>query len=546
MIKKLRIFVVLFILAFSFSVKAEVILEVDCDNNEISSDKNVICEGTLLYEQEGINDIEFSYQTNLDVKFSNVSGFTTTNKDGKVLIHTDNALYDKIMNATKIFEFTLSLTDNIGDKEPIVINNIKINKSNDILVDGWNSEFNVTKEEIKLDNVCTLDSITIEKELVKNFDKNVFIYRDIEVTNEVIFIDAVRTSNKSSATGLGNVKVPKGEQIERDIVVTAEDGTKNIYKLFITNITPKEVVEEVKEELTSEIVKNTDNTLKLLELYDGKERIDIDFNSKKEIYNIEISNQTVDKLTIKAVLNNEKASFVKNYGPRDIKISYGYNKELIKVLSENGDERIITLNINYLDNRDKDNTLKSLTINGETVDLTKDILEIKLPNKTLKTIIEAIPNSEKSLVNYEDVELLLGDNMVKIEVTSESGETKEYDVNIVRDYEKILLENITVQGYNLNFDKSKNTYDLEISSDTDELDITITPNDVRYEILNNNDLKNESKVIIKVTDDDGLHEYTINILKDNLIINIICYLIFGIGVISLVASIIYYVKRKQS
>ena len=125
--KKLRIIAILFILAFSFPVKAEVLLEIDCDGKEITDSKSVKCEGNLLYEKEGINDIEFNYQTNLDIAFNSVSGFMITNSGGKVSIHTDDALYDEIMNASKIFEFTLSINENVGTKEKLEINNIMIN-----------------------------------------------------------------------------------------------------------------------------------------------------------------------------------------------------------------------------------------------------------------------------------------------------------------------------------------------------------------------------------------------------------------------------------
>ena len=542
--RKLRILVLLCILTFSFTVKAEVILEIDCNGNEISESKKVTCEGTLLYEQEGINDIEFDYQTNLDISFSSVSDFMITNRGGKVSIHTDTALYDKIMNATKIMEFTLSVNDEISDKEKLIINNIMINKTSDIKVDGYSKEFTITREIIKLDDVCTLDSITVEKEALQDFSKNKLEYRGINVTNEVIFIDAIRTSNKSSATGLGNVKVPKGETIERNIIVTAEDGTQKIYKLYITNTTPKETLEKPLDPISEEI-KSNDNSLKLLELYNGKEKIEIGYDQKKEIYHIDIKDQVVNKLTIKAILNDEKATFVKDYGPRDIKIIYGYNQELIKIMSESNEERIITLNIKYEDNRNKDNTLSSLKINGEIVDLESDKLEVKLPNDTLETIIEAIPNNDKSVVKYEDVELLLGDNSVKVEVTAEDGEVKVYDVNVIREEEKILLENITVNGYELGFDKTKTNYNLKVSNDTKELSIIIEPSDVKYEILNNRDLTNGSKIIIKVVDDDSSYEYTINIQKELSVIDYICYCFFGLGVITLIASIIYYVKKKK-
>ncbi len=544
MMKKLRIFVLLFILAFSFSVKAQVILEIDCDKTSISEGEIVNCEGTLLYEKEGIDDIEFEYQTNLDINFSSVRGFMITNSGGKVTIHSDSTLYDKIMNSALIMEFTLSANENVTGKEKLVIDNIKINKANDINVLGYSQEFSIITNPVKLDNVCTLDSITIEKELLNGFNKDKLEYRDIYVNKEIVFIDAVRTSNKSSVTGLGSVKVPIGKTIERSLTVTAEDGTKKIYRLFLTNVMD-DSDNTLSFERPDEEMKSIDNSLKSLEIYSGTKKINLDFSSEKEIYDITIEDENVDKLTIKATLNDSKASFKEKYGPRDITIKYGYNKEYLKVISESGLEKTITLNINYLDNRDQDNSLLSLTINKQIVDLTKDVLVVRVPFNTLKTEIEALTSSDKAIVKYEDVELVLGDNVVKIEVTSEDGKTNEYDVNVIRE-EKEVFESFAITGYNLDFDKNKTTYDLKVKNDTKFLKIVFNPKNTKYEILNNSNITDGTKIIIKIIDDDGNHEYTINIIKEsNIFINIICYLVFGIGLVSLVFSIYYVTKKKK-
>ena len=78
------------------------------------------------------------------------------------------------------------------------------------------------------------------------------------------------------------------------------------------------------------------------------------------------------------------------------------------------------------------------------------------------------------------------------------------------------------------------------SANTDELEIIVNPDTIKYEVLNNNTLKNKSKVVIKVVDDEGNYEYTINIIKEEpkpeTSFNTICYLVFGIGVIAFVSS----------
>ena len=96
--KKLRIIVLMIILAFSFSVQAKVLLKINCDSNTISDNQKVNCVGKLTYDQEGINDIEFDYKTNLDISFLTINNFTVSNLDNRVLIHSEKTLFDIICN----------------------------------------------------------------------------------------------------------------------------------------------------------------------------------------------------------------------------------------------------------------------------------------------------------------------------------------------------------------------------------------------------------------------------------------------------------------
>ena len=539
MMKKLRIFVILFILAFSFSVKAEVLLEIDCNSKEISDNK-VTCEGNLIYETEGINDIEFNYQTGLDISFHEVDGFSLKNNNGKVIIHTDEKLYDEIMNSTKIMEFTLSSNNNSKEKEEVKFNNIKINNKSDIIVDDVIESFDVIVKENKKSSICTLDKIMVENKLIDGFDKDKFEYKDIFVTNEIIFIDAVRTDNKSSATNLGNVRVPKGETITTNITVTAEDGTIKVYKLHITNTSLKD-----EPLLADEVVKSSDNSLKSLELFNKNTKIDFNYVNEKDKYNIEIKEDLLDKLTIKAELNDSKATFVKNFGPRDVKLEYGTNEVLIKVQAENDEVKTIILKINYQDNRSEDNSLMSLKINDVEVNLADELLKVILPFEESKTKIEAVATNEKAKIEYNDIELNVGDNEVNITVTAENGEETSYEVDVVREEEKTYFDEVVVPGYNIGFSKDKTSYTLKLPNEVNEIEINVLPNNIDFEVLNNKNLRNGSKVEIRVTDSDGVHEYQINIEKENILLNIICYVVFGIGVITFISSIIYVIKKKK-
>ena len=472
MIKKIRILVILFILSFSFSVKAEVFFELDCDSKNISANKSVTCDGLLVYEIVTINDIEFTYDTNMTTEFKKVDDFDLTKSGNKIKIHANTPLYDEAMFSTVVFQVNLSYNDNLNEKENFTLKNVKINNSNEVDVPGVSESFDITKSAVILDNTNTLETIIIEGKEIIGFDKNKTDY-DIQINQEIIYIDAKRTSNKSSVEGLGGIRVGNGEKETREIKVTAENGDINIYKLHITNTNKKINIEDLSK----------DNTLKTLELYFNKEKIDFSFDKTKEIFDVTVESY-VDKITVKSQTNDSKATYANKYGPRDVNLKYGDNKVVIKVYAENSSSKIYVLNIERLEEKDSDNTLKSLIINGkEIVFNDSNNYEIVLAGNTIKTEIEAIANSPKAIVKYDDIILADSNNEVTISVIAENGEENDYRVNIVLEDEK---EEKTIETKSLNMDNNPS--------------------------------------------------------------NTICYSVFGIGIISLIASItrVLIIKSKKT
>ena len=567
--KKIRVIVVLFILTFSFSVKAMTFIRIDCDSKKITSEKGASCSGVLIFDSV-VEDIDFVYQTNLDISFVPVSNLSLTTSGNKISIHPETPLKVDFLGTETIFKFNLSANKNNKQDEKVTFKNISINKNSDEIIMDASETFEVEVPQV-LDSDALLTSITIDKISISGFDKNKFEYPGITVNKDVVFIDAVRSSDKSSATGLGQIYAPAGETIEHIITVTAEDKTIKEYKLYITNKNtasnvhdiPTEVPKnEVKQETEVEEKSNTtektnpdvletikelskDNTLKSLELFDNKEKINFTFDSNKEKYDIKLSNGTIEKLTIKAELNDKNATFVSGYGPRDIKLDYGDNKVLIRVKAENNDEKTYTLNINRLDERDNDTSLASLKINDNEINLVNKVYkyEIKVNKDISKTSIEAKANSEKSTVKYQDIELNSGDNKVTITVTAENGDKKDYIINVIKSDEEIIdtvLENIEIDGYIFDFDKDKKNYVLKLDDDTKEVTIIVKPSNIKYEIIGNNNLDDGSVITIKVNDDN----YYITIEK-NSNSSILIYLVIILLVIVIVIGIIIKILKKK-
>lgn len=542
--KKIGIVIALIILTFSFSVKADVFMEIDCSDNKVNDKNATTCEVNLVYEEVSIDDIEFEYVTNLDIEFSSISGFNLNKNGNKVSIHSSTTLYDDMMNSDHIVKFTLKANSNCQETESLTLKNIKINNSNEESVSNVSKTFNVTLEETSLDSNCYLNSITIDNVSLSGFDKNKFEYRGINVNKNIVYIDATRSSEKSSATGLGEEFIKPGETLEHEIEVTAQDKTRCVYKLFITNKNNSTETDDDTNSIGMELSK--DNTLKSLELYNGKEKIPFTFNNKKDNFDIVVENSELTKITIKATTTDAKATFTDKYGPRDVSVSQGENKILIKVKAENNDEKTYTLNITLKESKDSDNTLSSLIINDEVVKLVEgvDSYEITLPKEVEKTKIEAVPTNEKAKVEFKDIDLVEGNNQVTITVIAEDNSKKEYHVDITRS-DKNILKEIKVDGYNLGFTKDEKDYTLKINQEETSLKIMVTPSNIDYEIIGNEELQDGSIVTIKVNDANGTSEYKITIIKDTNKISIVVCGIIILIMIAIVILIILLIRKKR-
>lgn len=531
--------IILVLLVFSFiNIRAESIA-IDCNDTNIIYGNSVTCDVNIL--ENGIKSIDFSYDSALDVTFKEVSNTSLITNENRVNIKINNEYTDKM----KVFLMIVSSKDNEDLSKHLLIKDICLydNSDNCIRKDNIDITFKTTKKE--LDRECYLTSISIDGVELSNFSKDVYHYEDIYIDKRVIFIDAVRKSDKASVTGLGNVRVKPDETITRVIHVVAENGDTKDYTLVITN------GKKPDERNVLADSKNTDNTIKSLELSSNGKKIDFNFESSNTNYNVVVSDDKVNEITITALLSDEMASFVSEYGPRKVKIDYGFNVIELKVKAQNDEIRTYTINISKDDNRNRDSSLKSLTINDQIIDLEKDVLDynININTDDLKTVIYALPNSDKAKVIYKDIDLYEGENLLNINVTAENGNISVYNIKIVKEIIKN-TQSINIKDYEFNFNLDVFDYDLKISNEVNKLDIIVNQDD--YEIIGNDNLENGSKIIIR--DLNNEKDYTINIIKDIKVSSIneeepksnLYYVILGIGIVILVLLIIYIVKRKRS
>ena len=203
--------------------------------------------------------------------------------------------------------------------------------------------------------------------------------------------------------------------------------------------------------------------------------------------------------------------------------------------------------------KNNDATLKNITVDGYDIKFSSNTYEytINVKNNVNKLNLNISKNNDKS--NYEIIgndKLVAGENNITIKVTAEDGTIKEYKINVIKEKENIVsnnltLNNIKIDNYELNFYKDNYEYNLKINNE-DKLNISVDiDSNLKYEISGNTKLKNGSQITIKVTDSNEESIYKINIKKDEsstlniwMIISIICFII-------IIVLLILYIKLKN-
>ena len=387
----------------------------------------------------------------------------------------------------------------------------------------------------KSDN-ANLASLTVNGKTVDGFNKDKTEYK-VKVNTNKVTIEAKSEDAKAQVNVPGEKNLSLGDQTF-NISVTSESGKEKNYKLVITYEAPKD----------------TDNSLKTLELYNGNTKMK-ELEYKSGVYTYEgIKVKTdVAKLTIKATVNNSKAKFVENYGPREAELEYGENILEVRVEAESGEVATYSIKVNREDGRSADTSLSKLVVNNVEVELKDKVYEyeVKVRYNETKSHIDATANNKASKVDYQDIDLVSGANEpIKVTVTSENNKTQDYIIHIVRlseEESKITLEKVEVVNYDINFSKYTEEYDIKLRPGDTKLKFVVLPNEgIKVNELNNEDLKNKSTVILRVTDDEKTWTYKFNIIADEkgnnktLILIVLIVLLIGVS-----ALIVYFILKKK-
>ena len=178
------------------------------------------------------------------------------------------------------------------------------------------------------------------------------------------------------------------------------------------------------------------------------------------------TNQNIVKMTFKV---NSSA----NYGNTTVSVSNP------SATDDNGDSISVSGGSHNVKVLSDVNTLSNLTISNGTINFNENTTEYNLTIDNDSTNISATKKDSSSSISGDtgNKSLNYGVNTFKITVTSESGKSKVYTINITRpdnrSTEKDMLE-FEFVGYNINFDKDTTEYNLNLENDISKLAICNT------------------------------------------------------------------------
>lgn len=337
-------------------------------------------------------------------------------------------------------------------------------------------------------------------------------------------------------------------KIENNKVYPLDNGSTTVI------MTAKVSGNEIKEKYLVSVSNpkfNKSSNAKLASLYLSKG--EFAFDSDTTSYTVVVDKDTTS-VKVNANVLDKTASFVNNYGPRTVELKEGTNEILVKVKAQDSSIKTYTINVIRSDGNDLNTRLINIELSIGEIDFKPDVhvYSVNVDSNIDNIDVKAVTESSLAEAKVSDTKLKVGINKITITVTSESGGVGVYELLVTReDYDSLdnYLSSINIKDYNITFNRNKFNYDLTIGF---EKELSITPvlenKESSYEIVGNSDLKNNSKITIKVSDKEGsTREYVINI-KKNSILDIIDYrlVILGIEFIIIFILILILIFRKPN
>jgi hypothetical protein len=321
-------------------------------------------------------------------------------------------------------------------------------------------------------------------------------------------------------------------------------------KLTVTNSTGDEKIENVYNLTINKQEKENDLSLKSLKVNGEDMKV-----AKDVVAYSYICPYNTKTITIEAVPTDSSAKVVKKdsyeFPIEDSSLSVDFS---VKPTSgEALDYRVVVTR-----NVKPDTNLKSLKINGKeiTLDEKEYNYELTVDYSVNEPDIEAVPSNKNAKVTVDSKTFIVGENEVKVTVTSEKAKSV-YVVKVTRedniDKSVANLKELKVSEYNkLDFEENIIDYTLKFNEVPEKLTITAKAKDENgvVEILGNEKLTDGSKVIVKVTLDKIVREYTLLVkqsacISDNKSVILGCIIGLVITIIVLIILDVHSKKKEK-
>ncbi len=494
--KKIFISIILFFI-FSLNINASTnSINISCP---LSSQSNKQVECTISMNTiSNVKNVSFNiiYSYPSIYESFNVSNYYTSSQ-----ITSSSISVNK--NDTSTGNFTLGvLKINMpNDNVTIALNSIIVTNENNSTNVLDNTSANI---RVKTNINSLIDLEVVGYSLSPTFDKDTLEYSTTVLSSSnVVSILATKLNEYSEVSGLGNKNLEYGIN-KFNIVVNSELGNTKTYKITITRPDDREKI----------------NTLSTLSVSDYN--ISPTFKSSVTSYSLTVPGTTTN-VYINATKNGNNSYFVSDYGPRKVNLEYGSNKVLIKVNNEAGETKVYTINITRPDYRSTDNYLSSLSVSAGDFKFDKNTLEYTfgVQNSVENITVYAESVNNRSIISgLGSYKLKVGKNSIKIDVQAENGNIRTYVLNVNRSASDtlvgdILLNNISIVGYDIVFDPNITIYNITIDEKADYLTINCTPKDENtvINIVGNESLVDGSVIRVTAKNDSSLNEYVFNISK---------------------------------
>ena len=267
--------------------------------------------------------------------------------------------------------------------------------------------------------------------------------------------------------------------------------------------------------------KSSNNNLASLTI-DGKPAAG--FAANKTQYTL--SSTKANSISIEAKAADEKAK-VSGTGTKNLR--YGKNTFNVVVQAENGAKKTYRVSITKIDERNSDNTLKSLSVDVGNIDFNKNTTNytLKVDHSVTSVNIKAdVNNSASKLTGTGTKTLKDYVNSFSIVVTAENQTKRTYTIKILRadadgNYGKLStdndLKNLSIENYKIQFNKDTLEYELTVEEDVESLEIKADSSSTaaEVEIVGNENLKaGNNEVKINVTAENGeTKTYVLKVFK---------------------------------